>query len=295
MVPFLVVVLFALTLAVAVLADAQTDHRQLPSPHPADGLGLVPRSRTRWEGRLQGVDVVVHSPHARWTIDAEVPFAMPAGIDLGPGARHRDERLLRAAVASLVEPLEQRDLEVTIGPTVRLHGPPRATVMGDLEDALADAVGLVRALTEQHVRLVEAPRSRLRDVTIGPGGEVHGHHDDVPVRILGPRVGERFWSLQLRARLARPLPPETLVRAGRGHALGDMILDQALHVRSREPAALAGQLARDGVRGIVLDVLAAHPGSELRSDEVVHSVDDGALDVGAALDRVLALVRALER
>ena len=40
-------------------------------------------------------------------------------------------------------------------------------------------------------------------------------------------------------------------------------------------------------------MLAAHPDSTLLADEVVHVVEEGALDVASAIDRVLALVTAL--
>ncbi len=276
--------------------------------HQARELGLRVTDLGRWVGRPSGVHVVVQvdiEPHDPWSVRAKLPFQVPRGFSLGSTATGRDGQLLRMGVESLVARLTARGWRVELGPAVIVRRPrqlPPFTASQrqiELGAAVKCVVALVRRLQRRYRRLVDggdtplAPSLRHSPPVPLRVGEVDG----VVVTVVGPQLTDEHWRLEVRARLAPALPYGTRVRSrgtgAPGAGLGDLVLDHVLRASSPDPGEVARRLARDDVRGPVLDVLAAHPSSELRADEVVHVVLDGALDVEAAVRRVVELVRVL--
>lgn len=280
-------------------------------------LGLTVTDLGRWVGRRDGVHVVVQvdiEPHDPWSVRAKLPFSTPRGFHLGAVRPGRDAASLREAIAPIVERMAARGWRTELGPAIILRRtrqfPPFTSAQRQLElaDGIQTVVSMVRQLQRRYRQLIEAGLSRVQPTTPRPvpsprrPGELRGTVDGVRVSIMGPRLTDDRWVLEVRAALSPAFPAGTLVVArqegvrrptARASRLGDLVLDHALCATSTDPETLAQRLARDAVRGPVLDVVAAHPASELRADEVVHVVHDGALDVSGALDRVVDLVSVL--
>lgn len=85
----------------------------------------------------------------------------------------------------------------------------------------------------------------------------------------------------------KDLPPEQPVR------LEDPVLDGLIALTTREAAATRERLCTDAVRGPLLDVLHAHPGSVLRARTVELVVPEDAGDPAPLIRKVVDLVRAL--
>lgn len=299
--------------ALAMLAGAlrqRTTQLWAEQSNQARALGLRVTDLGRWVGRRDGVYVVVQvdiEPHDPWSVRAKLPFATPRGFHVGTGRPPRDAALLREAIMPTLERLAARGWRTELGSAVILRRPrqypPFSSAMRRIElgDGVQTVVSIVRELHHRYRSLIEAGLSRVQGTSslqLGRPGELRGYVDGIPVTLVGPRLADDHWTLEVRARLTTPLPSGSRVVARRpsnaSSSLGDLVLDQALSATSSNLDALARRLARDDVRGPVLDVLAAHPASELRGDEVRHVVNDGALDVSAALDRVIELVHALD-
>jgi len=301
---------------VALLGQRTAQLRREQSAQARD-LGLRVTDLGRWVGRRDGVYLVVQvdiEPFDPWSVHAKLPFATPRGFHLGPHARGRDLRVLRDAVEPMVEAIEARGLRVELGPAVILRRPrqhPPFTVSqrrAELAYAIDSVVLLVRQLQRRYRELVDAGMPRSERLARPWSGTVRPRERQalirrVPLAITGPYLDDDRWMLEVRAPIVPPLPAGTRVtsrpqgrhrrREPRASGIGDLVLDQALQALSEDPGALGRRLARDAVRGPVLDVLAAHPRSELLADEVVHVVEDGALEVEAAVGRVVELVNAL--
>ncbi|MEO0601524.1 MAG: hypothetical protein AAF211_08815, partial [Myxococcota bacterium] len=305
----LVVVLGGAALA-AILGALRQRTSQLwkEQTQQARELGLRVTDLGRWVGRPEGVFVVVQvdvEPHDPWSVRAKLPFQAPRGFTLGPGATGHDARLLRAALDPLLERIERRGWRVELGPGIAVRRPRQfspftaAQRQVELASAVRCVVDLYRALEQRYRDLIEGGRRRLAASSGGTPRSLglRGCVDGVMITVIGPQLEDGSWTLEVRAAIAPPLPPGTRVTAQgtrtRGDRLGDLVLDHALQIVSDDPEALGRRLARDDVRGPVLDVLAAHPESVLRADEVVHVVTDGALDVEASVRRVVELVTVL--
>ena len=267
----------------------------------ANAVGLQVSERHRWVGQHDGIPVLAlvgRSPGDPWNARATLRFPTPAGFSLGPRATGRDAQSLRRAALPLLDAFAARGFDVHLGRTVvvrRTHLAPM-TAWQQREERLSGLrclTQVVRALEEEHDTLTRRGFDRVVRAPRQESDGVHGHVDGVPVRILGPEVVDRHWRLEIQASLPTPLPPGTRVKAGRGGGLGDLILDHALHSVSSDLGAVAARLGREHVRAPLLEILVGQPGSVLRSDKVAYVVSDGALDVSAALDRVLELVLAL--
>ncbi|MEN0061519.1 MAG: hypothetical protein AAGA48_05175 [Myxococcota bacterium] len=272
--------------------------------------GLVVTELGRWSGRRDGVYVVVQvdvEPNDPWSVRAKLPFPTPRGFRLGTKKAGRDGERLMVPIQPIVDRLQARGWRVELGASVILRRPRQfspftsAQRQVELADGIQSVVTMVRQLQRRYRELIETGLERVlpavpRPVpTPGRPGELRGMVDGVGLSLVGPRLKDDHWTLSIRAELPVPLPISTRVKArqGPGGPLGDLVLDQALSASSSDLGELGRRLARDAVRGPVLDVLAAHPASELRTGEVIHVVTDGALDVSAALDRVTELVEVL--
>lgn len=162
--------------------------------------------------------------------------------------------------------------------------------------ALAGAVRLARAL-EQAVR---GPWTRLaadRGLAVAPDGDLlSGRVDGIALTVRFVAADPGRTDVVATFHPALPLG-SVLGPAGSGSVrLGDPVLDGMIGVATPEPEALAERIARDEVRGLVLEVVHGHPGSEVAGDTVRLAVP-GRLraELGAKVDLALALAGALAR
>lgn len=127
-----------------------------------------------------------------------------------------------------------------------------------------------------------------------------GEIDGVPVKVEG--TGDlrtpRLLGLTVRATLPAPLPSETRVvhhatPPERAVRLEDPILDTMVAVSCRDPAAVRERLCLDEVRGPLLDVVHAHPGSILRSTAVELVVAREAGDPAPLIRKAVDLANAV--
>ena len=128
--------------------------------------------------------------------------------------------------------------------------------------ALADArLRPWQALTVQHPGLSIA----LRDTRLLLEGQAEG------VAVHG-RADLRLGRTELRVEVPASLPPGLVVSSGRLEGalkLGDPVLDSAVSVRGASSEAVRALLRDDALRGDLLSVLHAWPGSRIENNSVV--------------------------
>ncbi|MEM6925470.1 MAG: hypothetical protein AAF602_00975 [Myxococcota bacterium] len=175
---------------------------------------------------------------------------------------------------------------------------------GESDDAaiqrgIGAALGLLDQLGKARRDYVAA-LARALGLPVPPGhvtaleGEVRG----CTVSVVLPRRLAEAWELVVRGALHRTLPPGTRLRAAASGVadvdLGDLFLDRLLAIESSDVDALRVRLARDEVRGPLLDLVQRFRGSEVTEDGILHVVrDPEPPDVLAAVDRVVELADAI--
>ena len=260
----------------------------------AAALGLRTRADGHWVGTRGEIRVRVStSGLGRWKIVAELPFLVPRGFEI-PGADPlaKDADLLGLGLEDALDRAKGKGWRPRIGDAVTLQVAERWRIADGI-DAAAD---LAERLSQRHRSLI-APASRLgADEEALQGETAEGEIDGVPVRIVLPWVDGERWSTTITAWWTTPLPDGTVLRPTPPRrvaedTIGDLFLDTALHIVTSDPDALKERLAHDELRGPLLDLVCGYPDSIVMADRVEHVVHIGALDVGAALERVLEVVR----
>lgn len=259
---------------------------------------------TSLAGEWQGFAVVVHPPTREsqaWTVVVELGLEVPPGFVVFDGGRPEDARPWGDSVVDRITDVHQAGRDVHVGRFVSVSGTtapnPVSTVQSALDQGAGLAMAVRRRIFEDSARAIE----RLgRATTPEPGTTVEGNVNGVPIAIVLPLAQGRQWRLEVRGQLAEPLPPGTLIEGQRGRAydtdVGDLFLDRTLDILTDAPDILRDRLARDEVRGPLLDLLCTYPGSLVTEDQIVHRVGGSdALLVNAALDRVVELARALDQ
>ncbi len=274
----------------SILSRLPPGRPRLPLPPLAEALDLDRRGG-QLVGTRAGHSVVVHPPTdvgGGWTaiVDHSVPLAPRDGAASAPVQRILDQR---------------PDLAVHIDRTyvsVTSQGARPGTRDADaVAEGIETAVAVVAALRETYHGWVVS-LSQATGLSRLDGATLEGEIDGSSVSVVVPRRLPEGWELIVRGRLREPLPEGSRLRAAEASGpdveLGDLFLDQTLAVTTTDPAALRSRLARDEVRGPLLDLLCRFRGSVVTEEEIVHVVREGGnIDVKAAVERVVELVDAI--
>lgn len=165
----------------------------------------------------------------------------------------------------------------------------RGTLVTTLRSLLTLADGLLAEIGDPWARFADEPDFHpIR----GDGSRLEGSRGGV--RMTATRGGGE---VRFVAHLKQPLPPGTLlVHADFGvvdFEVHDPILDPLLTIQTSDLPALRALIARDDVRGELLDVVHGAPGSTVDAHEVVCVVKAPFGELSAWADKVAALVNAL--
>ena len=258
-----------------------------PTSRALEALGFDLRGTT-WTGVVDGIVVRVKRPllaHDPWQVVATLPFEVPPEFrirreSMGWHASPDAAPLAEPAMRQLKQVVDTHDAIVERAVTFSGTGED----FEDFEQAVVERIGLAVGVAVQLRRSFEG-------VSRGP--------DDITVE--GPLVAlvdQSRWRTTLRTAFAPSLPPDTRLEAAtrhpKGAPVGDLLLDAALDIASSNPEVVRQRLARDEIRGPLLDLLCRFPGSALTSREIIHVVTGpDAFDVDDAVARLRELQQLL--
>jgi len=287
---------FLVGLATVALRLHAQPRRGYQSHHPlAEELGLAVQPPRQLVGKREGLAVVVHPPEhvgGAWTAIAEHEVGPPPPDPESGGWPEVDA----------VRAQQGRGLGIEVTSTyvsVTSRGVPGLTDAESLERGLRVAVATVGALRAARRRYAADIVRQLGLPTSGiAGSSIEGELRGVRLTVRLPRRVDQTWETVIVGTLKSPLPDDSRLRAddGRGYGveIGDRFLDHPLVIVTSDPDELRTRLARDEVRGPLLDLLCRFRPSVLEQARVVHVVRGaGSLEVVAAVERVVELVEAI--
>ena len=263
-------------------------------PLSAKDFGLV-HDGLMWKGEVDGLKVLVHPPNTfgRWTAIVDLPFDVPVSFQLldeeeGNTPSVAATPLVDDAVRSAVEDLLAEHLEVHVANfvSVTTPGAEGSQVAEQLRRGIQGAAAITRALTRRHAEVCGETPTYERLI------------DGVLVHIDRPRPRDGMWELRVSAALLSKLPPDTRIARAADRFddidIGDLFLDTPLDIATANAPGLRRRIARDDIRGPLLELLCEYPKSVILSDQVVHVVrGPAALDIEGATARVVELVNLL--
>ena len=293
------------------LFGSRSDLRRIPDgeAEAAQELGLTHDTRHRLTGHIDDHFVVVYPPAEEdpsWSVIVELPFAVPEGFWIratpevdGVEASH-EARTLAHRVEVHIASYTRVGFAVQVRSFVtvtRSTGAPAYVGVRPMGTPIRAAIALARALDQARFGLLEPALERMGLPTHARHTQVEGEIDGIRIELGVPGLEDGAWQTRIVGHLSRPLPHGTeLVSAELPRdsdlELGDLFLDQPLHVTTSDVGALRARIARDEIRGALLDFVCTWPGSVVLEDRVMHVVK--GLDVSAALDRVLELVALID-
>ena len=285
-------------------SGSRTDF-SVETPRPLPALVLSPQGeRSRWLEVAAGQDVQVGDRgfDDAFLVRAEDPTV--ARVSLAPEARQILLRLLGRAAAGELQ-LHVGGRRTGGGSSVRLRVEGWIFETPALEAFILDTGGLAAALVDawDGPWLALARRLELGELEVGDSGQrcLAGELDGLTVRIR--EIVERGEvSTEIRVRGPAPRQLRVVHRdvarlegwESARDLLGNPVLDMLVSARCSDLERVRTLFSDDELTACLLEVVHAHPGSELTERGVRLRIDEQpAVGPGAALELALSLARAL--
>ena len=183
----------------------------------------------------------------------------------------------REVVELLTEPAVDALLRQIVTTSTRLDIPRRFVELhtdGDQVDHAEVYLDLAANLANTLSKVMDEPWDTLvaeHNLTFTEDG------NGIIGTILGQSITAEFVNKPVRktvitAHLIRPLPERTYIRhpdhGNHTDSIGDPILDSMLAISTSNAGVLADRLSKDDIRGLLLEVVHAHPGSTVTASTI---------------------------